>query len=54
MRTFEEIAEAQGWDVDTQLDLLKQYIANQEDDAGLSAFAEDTATQENEFAPNPL
>jgi hypothetical protein len=48
MRTFEEIAEAQGWDNDSQLYLLRQYVANQGDEAALSGFAEDAAQQEND------
>jgi hypothetical protein len=47
MREFEEIAEAQGWNENTQLELLRQYISNQQDDAALSDFAEDIALEEN-------
>lgn len=46
MRTFEEIAEAMGWDSDQRLDLLRQYIANQDDEAALSDFAEVAATEQ--------
>ena len=46
--TFEEIAEAQGWDVHQQLDLLRQYVANQDDEAALSDFAERAAAEEQE------
>lgn len=46
-RSFEEIAEEQGWDVAQQLDLLRQYIANQDDEAALSEFAERLAAEEN-------
>jgi hypothetical protein len=47
MRTFEQIAEAQGWDEYQQLDLLRQYVANQNDEEALSAFAEHAAAEEN-------
>jgi hypothetical protein len=51
MRTFEEIAEAQGWDEHQQLELLRQYITNQDDEPALSDFAEDAAAREAEENP---
>jgi hypothetical protein len=47
MRSFEEIAEAQGWNAETQLDVLRQYVSNQQDEAALSDFAEGVAEREN-------
>lgn len=46
-RTFEEVARAQGWNTETQLSLLFQYIANQQDDNALNDFAEQIASEEN-------
>jgi hypothetical protein len=47
MRSFEDIAEAQGWNTDTQLQVLRQYISNQQDEAALSDYAEGVAEREN-------
>lgn len=47
MRSFEQIADAQGWDEWNRLDLLRQFIANHLDETALSGFAEEAARIEN-------
>jgi hypothetical protein len=47
MRPFEEIAEAQGWSIETQLDVLRDYVSNQQSEDALSDYAETVAETEN-------
>ena len=44
---LEEIAEQQGWDEKSQLELCLQYIQNQCDSATWRAFLEEQAATEN-------
>lgn len=44
---FDEIAAAQGWNADTIVLLLREYIANQHCDDALDDFAQQKAAEEN-------
>jgi hypothetical protein len=46
MRSFEEIAAAQGWTIETQLDVLRTYVLNQHSEDALSDYAEEVAARE--------
>lgn len=47
MTSFDEIAAAQGWNETTQLDVLRRYVDNQQDDPALTDFAARIAEEEN-------
>jgi len=46
-RDFDQIADAQGWNADTLVMLLREYIANQHADDALDDFARQKAAEEN-------
>ena len=47
MGVMDEIAEQQGWTVETQLELALQYIANQGSDDAFQDFLQHIADEEN-------
>lgn len=48
MSDFDTIATQQGWSESTQLDILRSYISNQQDNGALTDFATQVAADENE------
>lgn len=46
--TLGKYADAQGWDVDTMLDLCLEYINNQGDNSTFSAFLSEKCADEEE------
>jgi hypothetical protein len=44
---FDEIAEQQGWNAQTLVDILREYISNQHCDDALDDFAREKANEEN-------
>jgi hypothetical protein len=47
---LEEVAAAQGWDPESQVDLLLRYVRNQGSEDVLADFAADVAARENDLA----
>ena len=46
-RTFEEIADAQGWNVDSEYEVLREFVRNSGLDKALAVYAEWVAEEEN-------
>ena len=46
-RILEEMSESQGWSEFTQLQLVMEYIANQQDDPAFADFLRQHADEEN-------
>ena len=44
-RTFEQIAEAEGWTPATQMIVLREYVSNQQDEGALADFCEGKADE---------
>lgn len=47
-KILDDIAEEQGWNESTKLDLCLQYISNQRDDVTFKDFLQQIANEENE------
>ena len=51
MKTFNQIATAQGWDMETQINILRDFVATTEE--MLTLYAERIAAEENGL-PDPV
>lgn len=52
MKSFEQVAEEQGWNDYTQVTLLLQFIEKRDLIGSLAVFAEDQADHENDHKPD--